>query len=107
MRKLTSKDFKQLENIITKQKQPIFIENKYGKFALLLTDAGKIKFLNKGYIAIKLDEFKTWLKDCKTVKEQKEVIDKMHKSLSEGFEVANKVKEMFNGEIRNLEGIFQ
>ncbi len=102
MRKLTNKDFKQLENIIQHQKQPIFIENKYGKFALLLTEAGKFKFLNKGYIAVKLDEFKSWIENCKTVKEQKEAIDSIHKNLSEGFTIANKLKEMFEGKIRNL-----
>ena len=105
MRKLTNKDFKRLKEKIVKQNHPLFIENRYGKFALLLTDAGKVEFLNKGYIAIKLDELKSWIKDCKTAEEQKEVIDKMHKNLSEGFEIAKKVKEMFDGEIRNLEGM--
>jgi len=102
MRKVTEKDIQQLKEKIMNAESPIFFENKYGKFALVITEKGKEKFLNEGFIAIQVKELWNWIKDCKSFKDQKKIILEKSKALAEGFSVGNQVKEIFKGKITDL-----
>lgn len=103
MRKMTEKDIQNLKEKIIDAEMPIFFKNKYGKFALVITENGKKRFLNEGYIAITLNELRNWIKDCKSFKEQKKTVLEKAKDLAEGFAAANHVKDIFNGKIENIE----
>jgi hypothetical protein len=102
LRKVNDDDLIAVKRIIEKQGYPVFFENKFGKFALVLTDSGKKRFLNEGYIAITLNELRNWIKDCKSFKQQQKVVLGRCKNLAEGFKTANRVKEMFQGKITNF-----
>jgi len=101
--KVKEEDLIEVKRFIENQGKPVFFENKYGKFALVLTENGKKRFLNEGYIAITLNELRNWIKDCKSFKDQKKTVLEKAKDLAEGFNAGNYVKDIFNGKIENLE----
>lgn len=92
----------QVKRYIKEKGRPVFFENEYGKFALVLTENGKKRFLNEGYIAITLNELRNWIKDCRSFKQQKERINDICRALSEGYSSAVGIKNIFDGKITNL-----
>ena len=100
--KVKDEDLIEVKRYIEEQQAPVFFENEHGKFCLVITEAAKRKYLNKGFIAITMNELRKWIKDCKTFKDQQKVVLEKSKALAEGFNVANQVKEIFQGKITNL-----
>ncbi|WP_457641428.1 hypothetical protein [Persephonella sp.] len=92
----------QVKRYIEERGKPLFFENEFGRFALVLTEKGKKKFLNKGYIAITLNELRNLIKECRSFKQQKEKITEVCRAMSEGFGSAVSIKNMFDGKITNL-----
>ncbi len=101
-RKLTDQDIVNLKRHIESQGKPVFFENQFGKFAIVLTENGKRRFLNEGYIAITVNELRNWIKDCKSFKDQQKIVLEKSQALAEGFAAANQVKEIFQGKITSL-----
>ena len=100
--KIKDEELIQVKRFIENQQAPLFFENEYGKFCLVITETAKRKFLNKGFVAITINELRNWIKDCKSFKQQQKVVLGKCKDLEERFETANQVKEIFKGEIKYI-----
>jgi len=101
--KVKDEDLIEVKRHIENQQTPIFFETEYGRFCLVITEAAKRKFLNKGFIAITMNELRNWIKDCKSFKQQQKVVLEKSGSLAEGLATATKVKKLFEGKINNIE----
>ncbi len=99
---VSEEDLKNLEEIIRKQKAPIYFETPYGKFAFVLSEEAKAFVANKGFIPIQIKELKEWLKDCKTYEEQKEVIQRKQKELADFCKTVFTTKNLFEGNIKSV-----
>jgi hypothetical protein len=105
---ITEEDIKLLKEYIQERKEPILftykINNTERKGAIVVKDEGKQKYLELGYVAIKVDEIWKAIKDKKTLEEQKDEFLKYLQEAEELILISNKVKEIFENKakVRNL-----
>ena len=99
---ITKQDIKELERQIKEQKAPIYFETPFGRFAFVLTEQGKLKVANQGFIPIQIKDLWEWIKDCKTYQEQREIVERKQKELADFHKTAFTIKDLFSGEIKNI-----
>lgn len=78
------------------------METPFGKVALVITEPAKLKYTEKGYIAITLSELKDWLLDIPDYKKQKTAIQQKLKQLKEQQKLILSTLERFDGKLLSL-----
>lgn len=99
---LSIQDLQILEGIIKEQKGPILMETLYGKVALLITEAAKLKYTEKGYIAITLSELRDWLIEIKDFQKQKKKLEETLQQLKEQNQITLSTLQSFEGKLTML-----